>query len=140
MQARKPVARVLLVEDDRILAHVYARALVAAGFVVDAALDGAEGLERLLAGAYDVLVTDLCMPRMNGLDLLQEVRRVRPDVPVVFMTAEVDSLAYTAACDLGIVRFLLKPMTMEQLARAVESAASLRATLVRSAERRAAIQ
>jgi CheY-like chemotaxis protein len=55
--------RVLLVDDEPALARVFARALEAAGFAVDVAGDGVEGLNRVLADSYDVLVSDVCMPR-----------------------------------------------------------------------------
>ncbi len=118
------------------LARVYSRALVAAGFVVDLAVDGADGFERLLSGPYDVLVSDVRMPRMDGLDLLQQVRRMRPNVPVILITAQLDDRSYALARELGAARYLLKPVTMEQLARAVQGAARLRAALLRSAEKR----
>jgi DNA-binding NtrC family response regulator len=73
---------------------------------------------------------------MDGLDLLQQVKRLRPDVPVVIVTAQVDERAYAIARELGTVRYLLKPTTMDQLARAVENAAMLRAARVRSAQRK----
>lgn len=129
-------ARVLVVDDDAVLARVYGRALVAAGFVVDVAVDGAEAFARLLAGTYDVILSDICMPRMDGLDLLKEAQRMRPHVPVVLMTARPDVQLYAVAERMGSVRCLEKPMTMEQLARAVESAATLGAARARSSDRR----
>ena len=125
-------ARVLLVEDDRVLARVYSRALATVGYKVDVSSDGAEGLERLLASKYDVVVSDVCMPRMNGLDLLKDASRLRPDVPFVLMTAKLDAAVYEVAREMGTVRCLLKPMSMGQLARAVESAVLLRAARLRS--------
>jgi two-component system chemotaxis response regulator CheY len=129
-------ARVLLVDDEPALARVYARALVAAGFEVDLASDGIEGLNRLLAGSYDVLVSDICMPRMSGLRLLDAIRKMRPDIPVVLMTAQLDPATYERARELGTVRYLLKPFALDQLARAVRSAAMLRAAWQRSSARR----
>ncbi len=120
-------ARVLVVEDDPVLARIYSCALAAVGYVVDVAVDGAAGLERLLAERYDVVVSDLCMPRMNGLDLLKDAGRLRPEVAFVLMTAQLDPQAYDAAREAGTVRYLLKPMSMDQLARAVESAVMLSA-------------
>ena len=138
MEASARPSRVLIVEDDAILARVYSRALVAAGFVVDLAADGAEGFERLLAGSYDVVLSDLRMPRLDGLDLLRQVQRMRPDVSVVLMTAALDNATYEAAREImANVRCLAKPMTMERLARAVKSAASSRAARVLAADRRA---
>jgi DNA-binding NtrC family response regulator len=129
-----PVPRVLLVDDDAVLGRIYACALVAAGFSVDLAKDGAEGLERLLAGSYDVVVSDLCMPRMTGLDLLQQVRRMRRDVPVILMTAQLDAKAYELAREMGTMRYLIKPMKMEQLARAVERAVAFGAARARGSK------
>jgi CheY-like chemotaxis protein len=128
---------VLLVDDEPALARVFARALEAAGFAVDVAGDGVEGLNRLLAGSYDVLVSDVCMPRMSGLRLLDSTRKLRPDIPVVLMTAQLDPTTYERARELGTVRYLLKPFTLEQLARAVRSAAMLRAIWRRTSARRA---
>jgi CheY-like chemotaxis protein len=128
--------RVLLVDDEAALARVFARALMAAGFEVDVAGDGIEGLNRLLAGSYDVLVSDVCMPRMSGLRLLDVVRKLRPHVPVVLMTAQLDAQSYDRARELGTVRYLLKPFSLEQLARAVQSAAMLRVAWQRTSSRR----
>jgi CheY-like chemotaxis protein len=138
MNAPTAAMRVLLVEDERVLARVYSRALVAAGFTVDTAADGAEGFERFLSGSYDVVVSDVSMPRMTGLDLLEQVRRLRPNVPVVLITARLDQSAYEQAHGMGTARYLLKPVTMEQLARAVQGAAMLRAALLRSEKKRKA--
>ena len=126
------LGRVLLVDDEPTLVRVFARALVAAGFEVDVAQDGMEGLSRLLAGSYDVVVSDVCMPRMNGLRLLDSIRRMRPEIPVVLMTAQLDSNTYDQACELGSVRYLLKPFSLEQLARAVEKGVQLGAAWRRS--------
>ncbi len=126
------VARVLLVEDERVLGRIYARALMAAGFVVDVASDGVEGFELLLAKPYDVVVSDLYMPRMDGLELLEEVRRLRPTVPVVLVSAELDDPAYERVHGMFAVRLLRKPVTLDQLARAVEWAAALHASLARA--------
>jgi DNA-binding NtrC family response regulator len=128
--------RVLLVDDEPALARVYARALAAAGFDVDLAEDGVAALNRLMAEPYDIVVTDVCMPRMSGLRLLDAIRGLRPDVPVVLMTAQLDPQTYERAREMGSVRYLLKPFRLEQLANAVRSAAMLREVWQRTARRR----
>jgi two-component system response regulator TctD len=128
--------RVLLVDDEVALARVFARALSAAGFDVALALDGVEALARLVAEPYDIVVTDVCMPRMSGLRLLDSIRGLRPDVPVVLMTAQLDPQTYERARELGSVRYLLKPFKLEQLENAVRSAAMLRDVWQRTARRR----
>jgi DNA-binding NtrC family response regulator len=129
--------RVLVVDDDASLLRVYARALETAGFWVEVAHDGAEGLNRLMAEPYDVVVSDVCMPRVTGLELLEAVRRLRPGVPAVMMTAQLDPDTYERARELGSVRYLLKPFRLEQLANAVRNAAKLRDSWQRTARRRA---
>ena len=133
-----PTAHILLVEDDPTLGRVFARALQAAGFEVDRAMDGRAGLERVQGCEYDALVSDVCMPRMSGLDLLHHARRTRPELPVVLLTAQLDAAAYGQARDLGSVRYLLKPVRLEQLVHAVESAVELGRAWRRARARRVA--
>jgi DNA-binding NtrC family response regulator len=126
---------VLLVEDDPVLTRIYRRALVAAGNHVDQATDGAAGMERLVNGKYDAVVSDICMPRLSGLDLLEGVRRLNIPVPVILMTAQLDADGYSRARELGTVRYLLKPVAMAQLAHAVEQAVKISAIWRRRQER-----
>jgi DNA-binding response OmpR family regulator len=133
-----PHGKILLVEDEPALARVYARALLASGFVVHHAPNGALGLARALEEDFDVVVSDVCMPEMSGLELLRHLRQQRPDMPVILLTAQLDSDLYSQARDLGSVRYLLKPVRMEQLARAVQSGFEIRAAWRRRNARRAA--
>jgi DNA-binding response OmpR family regulator len=130
------VTRVLLVEHNPVLGRIYSCALVAAGHAIDLAGDEEEGFERLLAGSYDVLVSDLGVPPAPGLELMRKVRRWRPGVPIVLMAEQLDQEMYSLSREMGMVRYLIKPMSMEQLAHAVESAAMLGAVLSRSGDRR----
>jgi DNA-binding NtrC family response regulator len=132
-----PPARILLVEDDPTLARIFGRALVAAGYAVDHAGDGMEGVARLMETDYDAVLSDVCMPRLTGLQLLEHVTRMQPDVPVVLLTATLDATTYGKARDIGSLRYLLKPVSIEQLVRAAESAVELRAVRRRARARRA---
>ncbi len=133
---RGPQPRVLLVEDEPLLVRVYGRGLEAAGYAVQSAPDGAEGLRLAALGSYDVVVSDVCMPRMGGLDLAIQVRRLLPELPIVLMTAQLDAEVYTRARAAGVVRYLLKPVSLEKLANAVEHAVKLKASLVKIQERK----
>ncbi len=130
-------ARVLVVEDELALARLYVRALVAAGHRVDHAPNAANGLRLLQTGPYDLVLSDVCMPGMSGLDLLTQIRLKWPDIPVILVTAQLDAELYGRAREMGSVRYLLKPVPLEKLAHAVEHGIKLRATLLRSQERRA---
>jgi DNA-binding NtrC family response regulator len=122
-----PAAHILIVEDHEPIVRGFTRALAAGGYAVDSAPDGVEGFARLRERSYDAVVTDLNMPRMNGLDFLAKVREAQPDVPVILMTGELNPDAYARARAMGVVRYLLKPVRIEQLGRAVENAVKLRA-------------
>jgi CheY-like chemotaxis protein len=130
------IGRILLVEDDPTLARVFGRVLLAAGFAVDHAGDGVEGVARLATDDYDVLMSDVCMPRFTGLQLLEHARWSQPDLPVVLLTARLDAETYGRARDMGTMRYLLKPVSIDQLVRAAENALVLRATLRRTRARR----
>jgi two-component system response regulator TctD len=130
--------RILLVEDEPALARVYARALLASGFQIEHEPNGVRGLARALEVDFDVVVSDVCMPEMDGIELLRHLRVQRPDIPVILLTARLDASTYGRARDLGSVRYLLKPVRMEQLARAVQNAFELRAAWRRRSARRAA--
>ena len=120
-------AHILLVEDHEHLVQGFTRALCAGGYTVDSAADGVDGFARLCSRSYDAVVTDLNMPRMDGLTFLAKIREAQPDVPVILMTGQLDPVAYAKARELGVVRYLLKPVRIEQLGRAVENAVKLRA-------------
>ena len=83
-----PDARILVVDDDPDIHVLLASILKDAGFQVDSAFNGAEALERLQNGSYNLVLTDVRMPGMDGLELLQRIHERRPSTPVVVMTAD----------------------------------------------------
>ena len=75
--------RILLVEDEPVLLRVMAKALRAAGYDVDTAADGEEGLTKFKAGAWDLVVTDQCMPHLSGEDMAAAIRILDSMVPMI---------------------------------------------------------
>ena len=80
--------RVLLVEDEPVLRKLISAYLVAAGYVVRVAVDGLDALAKLRTGLPDLIISDLNMPRMSGLELLGVVRRRFPQIPVIAVSAD----------------------------------------------------
>ena len=80
-------SRVLLVDDEPLIRKVITSYLVAAGYVVRAAVDGLDALQKLRAGVPDLIISDLQMPRMSGVELLNIVRQRFPHIPVIAITA-----------------------------------------------------
>jgi two-component system copper resistance phosphate regulon response regulator CusR len=107
--------RILVIEDEpRILAFL-ARGLEAEGFTVDGAADGAEGLRRAGRGRYDLVVLDLLLPRLDGLSLLREVQQLRPELPVVIVSARTDLETKLRGFGLGACDYVSKPFSFDEL-------------------------
>ena len=118
--------RVLVVEDDRALLEAYTDVLLAAGFDVVAAGDGAGALHALGQDAFDVVLTDLVLPGVNGVEILRAVRERDLDVPVVLITGNPTVETAVQAIELGALRYLVKPASADELIRATEHAMRLR--------------
>jgi len=113
---RAPV--VLIVDDERLLRETTARVLKDAGYEMHTASNGREAVKLLGSTSFDVIVSDIRMPEMDGLQLLRTVREHDSDVPVVLMTA-------MEAVSLGALQYLVKPFDVVELKRVVERAARL---------------
>ena len=107
--------RILVVEDEAGVSGFIEQGLTEAGYAVDIARDGVEGLEYALAFEYDAIVLDIMLPKMNGLELLREVRDKRVKAPVLFLTARdgVDDRVH--GLDLGADDYLVKPFAFPEL-------------------------
>jgi chemosensory pili system protein ChpA (sensor histidine kinase/response regulator) len=117
--------RVLLVDDSISVRKFVGQMLEKAGFDVTTAHDGAEALARLGESRFDVMVTDLEMPRLNGYELLEDVRR-RPathELPVVILTTRSGDKHQSLARRLGVNHYVTKPVAEEAFVRLVESLA-----------------
>ena len=107
--------RILVIEDEpRILAFL-SRGLEAEGFVVDGAGDGPAGLAHAVAGRYDLVILDLLLPKLGGLDLLRQLQRQRPDLPVVIVSARSDLPTKLRGFGLGAADYLSKPFSFDEL-------------------------
>lgn len=81
-------SRLLVVDDDPDIHLLLAAALAPLGCRIDSAYDGIEGLQRLASASYDLVLTDVCMPGLDGLELLTRIQKQSPSTPVVVMTAQ----------------------------------------------------
>ncbi len=118
--------KVLVVDDDRALCEMLARGLRKRGFAVDWCLTADEALARSLTSDLDVIVTDLNLGGMTGLELCERIVANRPDVPVVVITAFGSLDTAIAAIRAGAYDFIAKPVDVEQLEVTVARAAQHR--------------
>ncbi|HZZ59047.1 MAG TPA: HD domain-containing phosphohydrolase [Opitutaceae bacterium] len=114
--------KVLVVDDDELLLEVIAESL-RSQFAVDLASSGAAALQKIAAdGPYAVVVSDRSMPKMNGVELLEQVRNLAPDTVRIMLTGDKEQQAAVEAINRGqVYYFLTKPCLPEQLVEAVEA-------------------
>jgi EAL domain-containing protein (putative c-di-GMP-specific phosphodiesterase class I) len=117
--------RVLVVDDEEALLRLIGRMLTAAGYEVATAADGGRAAELLTGATFDAVLSDIDMPKMNGIQLLQAVRQRDLDVPVVLMTGNPDVKTAVQAVAHGALQYLIKPVNMEELGAAVARAVRL---------------
>jgi two-component system response regulator MtrA len=114
-------ARILLVEDDPSIREVTAIGLRAAGFEVDTAADGAAGLERWRQGLPDLVLLDVMLPRLDGLEVCREIRR-ESTVPIVMLTARGDTIDVVVGLEAGADDYVKKPFEMPELVARIRAA------------------
>ncbi len=120
-----PGARVLLVDGEPGFRATVRRALQQEGYLVDGVAVGAEALTRLRQGAYELMITELYLPDMSGLELFTAVHSiVRAAPPAIILTAFWDWGTYARALELGVVAYLSKPVGMPELSQQVVRALS----------------
>jgi EAL domain-containing protein (putative c-di-GMP-specific phosphodiesterase class I) len=119
------VSQVLLVEDDPVVRTAYMKVLRTSGLDTDTAVDGMEALEKIQAGDFDAVVSDINMPRLSGIEFLRRLRELALDVPVVLVTGGPALETAVRAVEFGAYRYLTKPVDIEALASTVRGAAEL---------------
>lgn len=118
--------RILLAEDETRIASFVAKGLQAHGFTVTVVEDGEQALEALEQGPFDLIITDMVMPNVDGIELIKTLRRTQPDVPVIGISAGLGGsdadLMLRAAKAVGATTVLAKPLTRKELLAAVLAA------------------
>jgi DNA-binding response OmpR family regulator len=107
--------RILVIEDEARIQAFLARGLEAEGYTVVAAGDGREGLGLATQARWDLVVLDLLLPGLNGLQVLRELQREKPDLPVVILSARGDVQTKLRGFELGATDYVAKPFSIDEL-------------------------
>ncbi len=118
----EPRRRILLVDDEPSLLRIFHTALQIYGYEVAGCTSASEALERLGHESFDLVISDVNMPKCGGLELLQMIRRLHPKVPVFVMTGRPSAEVESRAAEYGAFRYLIKPIMPANLRSAIESA------------------
>lgn len=113
--------RILLIEDELPLAKAVTRYLQAQGHTVLAVLDGVDGLHEAIESEPDLVLLDLTLPGLDGLEVLRGIRRRNPSLPVIVMTARASVDQRVTGLDLGADDYVVKPFALAELGARVRS-------------------
>ena len=116
--------RVLVIDDEQIILDSISKILTEENFRVDTTLKGGTGISHAINEPYDLILTDIRMPDLDGLKVLREIRRLKPGIPIIIVTGYATISSAVEAMHLGATNYIEKPFTPEQLVETVTSAIS----------------
>ena len=114
--------RILVVDDEQAVRDLLSKTLTMADYDVDSADDGPSAIEKMRAVEYDLLITDLKMPGMDGLSVIREARKLSADLPVIIITGYSTEASAIEAINLGVSGYLTKPFRLPRILAAAARA------------------
>ncbi len=113
--------RILLIEDDQVIANFIVKGLKEAGYCVDHALDGIEGLDLALNNSYDINIVDIMLPKLDGLSIIERMRKQKIDTPVIILSAKRSIDDRVKGLRSGGDDYLIKPFSFSELLARVQA-------------------
>ena len=118
--------KILVVDDESTICNSVKKILSRKGFTVDNTLNAEEALEKMKTNKYDLLITDLMMPKTNGMELLELVKKHYPDIDVLIITGYSSIESAVKATKLGALDYISKPFTPDELNDRIQKAVEIR--------------
>ena len=107
--------RLLVVDDDEQIRELLTFDIAQSGYIVDSASDGESGLRKALDNNYDLILLDVMMPKMNGYDVCKNIRLIKPNVPILMLTAKGTINDKTEGFECGADDYLVKPFDVQEV-------------------------
>ena len=123
------MSKILIIEDEEKIARFMELELSHEGYETDKATNGREGLEKIESGGYDLVILDIMLPELNGIEVLRRARRTT-DVPVILLTARDSVTDKVSGLDMGANDYITKPFAIEELLARIRA-------IIRSSEKAA---
>jgi DNA-binding NtrC family response regulator len=114
--------KILVVDDEKHVRVLFERVLVKEGYQVECAASGSEAIDKLANHSFDLVVTDLKMDGLDGLDLIKKGKRAKQDLPFILISGYGTAQTAVSAAKEGVDVFLMKPIDMTELKSAVKKA------------------
>lgn len=112
--------KILVVDDEESVCTVLKQMLESGGYAADVAYDGKQALDKLKSDNFDLLIADINMPVMDGVELLKRTKEILPDLPVIFVTGFGKDKIIIEAMKQGLADFLQKPFRMDDVINTVK--------------------
>ncbi len=113
--------KIFFCEDDENLGSLLREYLQAKGFITDLFPDGEAGYKGFINGTYDICILDVMMPKKDGFTLAQEIRAIKPDIPIIFLTAKTLKEDIVEGFKVGADDYITKPFSMEEMLLRIEA-------------------
>lgn len=122
------MTKVLLVEDELKVVNLLRKGLRKADYDVDVALDGVEGYDKIRDNEYDLVILDLMLPKLSGWELISLIRKFKPNIPLIALTARSAIRDRVQGLRLGCDDYIIKPFSFEELLARIEAAIRCRSS------------
>ena len=113
--------KILVVEDEEAIADALIHMLIKKKYLADACYDGESGLDNALTGIYDLIILDIMLPKINGLDVLKQIRNQHINCPVILLTAKDEISDKVTGLDYGADDYITKPFAIDELLARIRS-------------------
>ena len=107
--------KILIVDDDEVLLDTLKNGLSAEGHLCDTATGAIPALETIEKESFDIMIADIIIPDMDGLELTEKVKKMRPGVSTIIITGHIEDFPYDLAIEAGASDFMKKPFTLKEL-------------------------
>ncbi len=132
--ASRRTGRILVIDDEENIRSTLEEFLALNGYDVATAVDGSDGLDRLGRESYDLVLTDLNMPGVDGIAVIEWAKETQPDLPIVIMSGQATVESTIHALRLGASDYLLKPFSLDEIERTIENCLERKRLEIRNTE------